>query len=484
VNFWDNRQAVMERGVEMKVVGLDIGTTTIGGVVLDLDCQRIICSLVRNNRATLNSGQLWERIQDPRMIFETVLEILDHFELHYAGIEGIGVTGQMHGILYADASGNAVSPLYTWQDERGNLRFRDGQTYAEYCASLTGYPMAAGIGLTTHFYNLSNHLVPEGTASLCTIADYVAMKLAGLKRPVCDLSNAAGLGLFDLKSLRFDTEALAGCGMDAALLPSLPVARNADGPLNTAPCCKAIGESKTGIPVFTAIGDNQASFIGAVRDLETALLVNVGTGSQISAYTDRYTPGTRQLDLRPFPGGGYILVGAPLCGGRSYALLENFFREVLRRFAQVEYESLYDVMNSLGEAVLTREDSLKVDTKFSGTRTAPGVRGGIYGIGQSNFTPGHLVAGFLEGIAGELEAFYRLFPAAIREKTGPLVGSGNGIRKNGLLQKILARQFRKEIKIPLYEEEASYGAALCAATGHGCFHSIREALKINGYQEE
>ena len=50
----------------------------------------------------------------------------------------------MHGILYADENGAAVSPLYTWQDERGNLEYKDGATYAEYLnskATVTGTPL-------------------------------------------------------------------------------------------------------------------------------------------------------------------------------------------------------------------------------------------------------------------------------------------------------------------------------------------------------
>ena len=37
----------------------------------------------------------------------------------------IGITGQMHGIVYTDCNGMAISPLYTWQDGRGNLPYGD-----------------------------------------------------------------------------------------------------------------------------------------------------------------------------------------------------------------------------------------------------------------------------------------------------------------------------------------------------------------------
>ena len=64
-------------------------------------------------------------------------------------------------MLYVDANGCAVSSLTTWEDERGNQPYREGSTYAQELSARSGYEMATGYGLTTHFYNLQNHLVPE-----------------------------------------------------------------------------------------------------------------------------------------------------------------------------------------------------------------------------------------------------------------------------------------------------------------------------------
>ena len=65
-----------------------------------------------------------------------------------------------------------------------------------------------------------------------------------------------------------------------------------------------------------------------------------------------------------------------------------------------------------------------------------------------------------------------------------LVCSGNGIRKNAALRRIVSEMFCCEIKIPLYAEEASYGAALAAAVAGGKFGNIYEACKIIKYKDE
>ena len=70
------------------------------------------------------------------------------------------------------------------------------------------------------------------------------------------------------------------------------------------------------------------------------------------------------------------------------------------------------------------------------------------------------------------------------KKASGLVCSGNGIRLNRALQKIVSKKFGAEIKIPLYEEEAAYGAALSAMTASGMCGSIDEACSKIRYKDE
>jgi sugar (pentulose or hexulose) kinase len=216
-------------------------------------------------------------------------------------IGGIGVAGQMHGILYVDGDGRAVSPLFTWQDGRGDQEL-EGTTYAGMLSEALGRPVSTGMGFVTHYYNVKNGLVPRGAACLCTIADYVAMRLAHAQAPVMDATNAASLGCIDLRRLEFRRDAMSALDIDGAIFPRVSTS------------CPALGEARNGTPVFAALGDNQASFLGSVRDVRGSLLCNIGTGSQISLFSDDCldVPG---IDTRPFPLGGYIGVGAALCGG-------------------------------------------------------------------------------------------------------------------------------------------------------------------------
>ncbi len=129
--------------------------------------------------------------------------------------------------------------------------------------------------MVTHYYNLQNNLVLENASVFCTIHDYLAMKLAGNTIPIIDPTNAASFGLFDVIKGQFDTNALAIAQIDPEIIPQIM----------TDPC---LGVGELGIPVYVGIGDNQASFLGSSNGRTDALLINMGTGGQISIYSPTY----------------------------------------------------------------------------------------------------------------------------------------------------------------------------------------------------
>ena len=203
----------------MKAIGLDIGTTSISCVLMDAESGEQLGSVTLPNDTALEPANAWEREQHPERILSKCMDAVSGFVKGHGDIGCIGITGQMHGMLYYNSHGEALSPLYTWEDGRGDLVFSDGETYAEALSRLTGYRMATGYGLTTHFYNMKNGLVPEGALGLCTIADYVAMRLCGKSRAATHTTNGAGFGVFDMNKLEFDKPAMEKAGIDPNLLP-------------------------------------------------------------------------------------------------------------------------------------------------------------------------------------------------------------------------------------------------------------------------
>ena len=430
----------------MRVIGLDIGTTSISAVVAEDG--RVIHSVTEQSRAAISSDFSENRLQSAEIITEKVLKIKERLATEFAPIAAIGVTGQMHGILYIDCEGNAVSPLYTWQDKSGDLSFED-TTYSGYLTRLTGYNAPSGYGLVTDFVNRALGRVPNNAAMLCNIQDYITMRLTGKKAPVTHISNAAGLGFYSFEKFDFDGTALEKIGLDRKMLPRV----TADA--------ETLGTDINGIPVTVAIGDNQASFLGSVKDKDS-VLVNIGTGSQVSVLTDKCS-GFDCGEIRPFSKNENLLVGAPLCGGRSYALLKSFFEKTLAAFG-FECKDIYSVMEKLA-AETAESISLSVDTRFCGTRTEPDIKGAITGITEENFTPQQLTSGFLNGMCSELYSYYEQTERLTGKKHTKLIGSGNGIRQNKVLRHCLERTFGMPLEIPENTEEAAFGAAVFAGKG-------------------
>lgn len=436
----------------MYYLGIDIGTSSICGVVYDIAKNKIE-SINKDNDSDIETPYSWEKIQNPTRILFIVEEIINHFFQKFPLIKGIGIAGQMHGIIYVDSEGNALSSLYTWQDNRGNLIYKNGLTYVQFLRKMTNHFVASGYGIVTHFYNIINNIVPPNASKICTIMDYVVMKLTGTKEPSIDQSNAASLGFYDIKKKIFDNKALKNVGINISFLPII------------CESATVIGYFNNDVPVYLAVGDNQASFLGSVKNIQNSIHITIGTSSQISIFTDKYIE-IETLELRPFLRDGYILVGAGLCGGRSLTVLKSFFENTVKLLTGSSDGNIdfYDVLNTI-EYHDDNNESLKVNTFFDGTRKNPLLRGSITNISTYNLTPENIMLGFMKGISQELFEFFKFIPSEVKNEKTILIGSGNAIKKNKMLCRVIERHFNCELILSEYDEEAAFGACIIAIIG-------------------
>ncbi|MBR5301981.1 MAG: hypothetical protein IKU38_04025 [Clostridia bacterium] len=412
------------------LLGVDIGTTTLSLIVLDTAGGHVI------SRQTLPNGGIQaglQGIQHAHRIADQTLDAVAALCDAYPGIASIGVTGQMHGVLCLSGAGEAVSPLYTWQCTLAD------EPLCNAIAQKTGHAVHPGYGHATLHALAQSGCLPQNAQQYCTIMDYIVMRLTGRQTPLMHAANAASLGLWDLAGARFD---------EAAVRSLIPLR----APQTTAESLAA--GTYRGIPVSVAIGDNQASFFGSVRDEARSLLLNYGTGSQLSfVCASADTPGG---EIRPYIGNQYLLCRSALCGGRAYAMLERFFAAFAVQAGYSE-AAHYETLNALAAQAQRDTRRLQVSTLFCGTREDPGLRGSIAGIGEDNFTPGALALGVLQGMADELHSG---FDAAAHPHITCAVASGNAVRKNPVLRRVLGDTFSMPLSLPIQQEEAALGAAL------------------------
>lgn len=468
----------------VRLIGIDAGTTSVSGVLLNTETERVEEVVSVEHEATLPAESSDVDIQDPQKILDSIesakenlvkkAELLAPRGDRKEAIQGISLTGQVHGILYIDEDGRHVSPLYSWQDTRGRSTVPAGsggktQSWSDWASAKSGHRLPPGYGFLTHLINQHEGNVPAEAVGMTSILGYLSMRLTGARRPRLETTDAHSLGLYQLHERRFDQAALDKLGIPDAFVPEI-VAAGA-----------ILGSTVEGIDLFAPVGDNQAGYVGAIQEPGVQRLVSIGTSAQLSVHSSEFpVSGHRgedeygwkgQLEIRPFPGGEFLLSGAAIAGGSSYRLLERLFREICRKYAGSDPGSLLERMNAIPYDDL--EDSLKLDvsTRFLGTRRDPAVRGSIQGIGRANFTHDYLVEGFLRGIVDELKIYFDELPAQLRESSEQIVGVGNALRKNPLLRRILQEELDLPLRLPEYREEAALGAAIIAGVGSGVYES-------------
>ena len=98
----------------MRSLGIDIGTTSISLALVEADSGAMIDRATVDHASFFDDGCPVGRVQDTDRIVSVAMACLDAMIARHGLPRCIGLTGQMHGMLYVDGAGNAVSPLYTW----------------------------------------------------------------------------------------------------------------------------------------------------------------------------------------------------------------------------------------------------------------------------------------------------------------------------------------------------------------------------------
>ncbi len=442
-------------------IGLDIGTTNITMVVVDIHEGKME-RVVSIPNVQYQTGEAYAYAQDPLAIEQAVRNLIASV---VAPVGSLCVTGQVHGILYHDASGLAVSPLYTWLDRRA-MEIVDGIDSQRALYERTGVLLPSGYGLLAHYANRRLGKVPVAATGFCGILEYITSRLVGTLLDKSDPSCLGPYGAFDPISSTFSSPVL----QEVFGYPE-PKFLHACSPFELA------GYTKEGIPVSYPVGDNQAGFFGMVSDWEHAALVSIGTSGQLSVFsTSSDCPAS--MELRPFLGEGYLHVGATLAAGKAYETVERFIAAILQSAGmEISTEAVFELMKQEGQTHGIA-GSLPVDTRFNGSRKDPSSRGSIGPIELDNLTFGNLVLGTIDGIVDELFQF-SLDSSLLFQQVKKIVATGSSVRKNLLFGEALNRKFKLPISIAPVDDGAGLGAALIGSVASGALKK-QEACSFVG----
>lgn len=460
-----------------RIIGLDLGTSTVTGVLVDtagaagLPDPQVEAATQRSNDSAISTRLPTRAEQDLGRLRTLALDTLSELVARRDRVDGIAVTGQMHGLICLDQDGRPLTPHICWQDRRTAEALSDGSTTLQRVHArvkdldwrTNGCRLAHGYGATMLVWLVDHGELPSGTHRICTLPDWLTGQLTG-QLPMTDPTLAASWGIYDLVTNRWNAGFLSRLGVNESLLP--PVRRSGEELGGLSRDAARTTGLQDGVPVFNALGDNQASFLGSVADPRQSLLVNLGSGGQICWMRPKFESPTEALETRPHPAGVFLRVGASLCGGAAYAWLNDTARSWLAEFGvHRDRAAVYTRLNALAA---TCEDpaGLTVRPTFLGSRADPTVTtGAIEGITahhlRNGLRLGSLARATLLGMVEELVAIYSSARGSNLHRQ--LVATGGAVRRISALPSILQEMFGLPVEIPSIAETAALGVALQAA---------------------
>jgi xylulokinase len=434
------------------LVGLDVGTTGLKALALGPSGEVVARSEREYRLAIPRPGWAEQDPEDWRRGAEEALQSLAVDE-----VAGIGLTGQMHGLVALDADERVLRPAILWNDQRTAAECREIEELIGLARllELTGNRALPGFTAPKLLWLRANEPETfERIAHVLLPKDYVRLALTGER--ATDVADASGTLLFDVPARRWSGEALAALDLPAAWLP----------PALESPTRSA--ETRARVPVAAGAGDQAAGALGVGVTAPGPVSVVLGTSGVVFATLPEPVAdpeGRAHVFCHAVPGAWHAM-GVML----SAAGALRWFRDV---FAPGE---TYDRLVAEAERWPPGSEGLLFQPYLAGERTPhadPLARGAFVGLSHRH-DRGALVRAVLEGIAyGLRDSFELLRSLGCRLDVGRASGGG---ARSALWLRIVASVLGMPLERTAVEEGAAYGAALLGGVAGGVFADVHEAV--------
>lgn len=394
-------------------------------------------------------------------------------------VRGVGLSGQMHGVVLLDEAHQVLRPCIIWADQRSDDQCR-WITERVGSAKLIEYvsnPALTGFSAPKLLWIRDNE--PEIYAQARTMLlpkDYIRYRLTGVT--AMEISDAAGTCLLDVKKGQWSQEVLAALEIAPSLLPSVVPADAVCGTITEA--VAALTGLPAGTPVAGGGADNACGAVGNGVVTSGLALVSVGTSGIVLAYSD-----TPQVDTSgPVPRvhtfnhavtNAWYLMGVTQGAGLSLRWVRDNIglpEHALERWTGVD---AYETMALEAAQVPAGSEGLTFLPYLQGERTPhldAYARGGWIGL-TARHDRRHLIRSVMEGVAFSLKDCF----AIIREqglRLDQMRATGGGAQSS-LWRQIIADVLGIELVVTSASEGPAFGAALLAGVAGGVYPTVQAA---------
>ena len=459
-------------------LGIDIGTS--GTKTLAIDERGTILASATAEYPCDHPRPGWSE-QHPDLWWDATVETLGRVlgagAFRPEDVTGIGLSGQMHGSVFLDESGQVIRPALLWNDQRTAEECREIEEKAggrEALVRMVANPALTGFTAPKllwvrrhepkHWDRVRQVLLPK---------DYVRYKLTGTY--ATEVSDASGTLMLDVANRRWSQELLGKLQLDPSLLPPCYESPEVSGRVSDLGA-KATG-LKPGTPVVGGGGDQPAGAVGNGIVRQGVVSATMGTSGVVFAHADQlgFDPlGRLQRGCHAVPGAWHVM-GVVLAAGGSFQWFRNELGKAEVALAKQKGEDPYFLLTAEAALAGPGAEGLFFLPYLTGERTPhfdPDAKGGWIGL-TVRHGRAHMIRSLLEGatfaMRDSLELIREMGVAIEQVRV-----SGGGAR-NPLWRQIQADIYGCDVHTLNSSEGPAFGVALLAQVGTGGFASVPEA---------
>jgi xylulokinase len=471
------------------LLGIDLGTSGTKTVLFSQDGSVVASSTVEYQMSQPENGWAEQAPEDWwNAAVQTIGTVLRKSAVKPAEIAGLGISGQMHGLVMLDAAGEVLRPSIIWADQRTGKECEEiteivgAKRLIEITANpaLTGFTAGKIRWVQKHqpeIYEKCRHiLLPK---------DYLRYKLTG--DFATEVSDASGMQLLDVPKRRWSDEVLQKLGIDKLYLGKIYESPEVTGHIS-ALAAKITGLSEKTLVVGGA-GDNAAAAVGTGVVADGRAFTTIGTSGVIFAHTDTLSidpKGRVHTFCCAVPGAWHVMAVTQAAGLSLKWFRDNFCTSEIETAAEMGVDT-YQLMDEEAAKCPIGANRLFYLPYLMGERTPhldPDCRGVFFGLSAMH-QKRDLIRAVFEGVAYSLNDGLNILNE-MGVKPAQMLATGGGGRSQ-LWRQMLADVYDCKVVTTKSKEGPALGVAILAGVGAGLYPSVREAcdsmIKIGGEQK-
>lgn len=459
------------------LIGIDIGTSGTKSGLFDLDGKMLSSSTVEYPMYQPQNG--WAE-QDPEDWWKAVCLTLKEItrDIDSADIAGIGLSGQMHGLVMLDKNGNVLRPAILWCDGRTAVECQQitKRIGKERLLQITANPALAGF-TASKIQWVKNHepWIYEQCRHILLPKDYVRYRLTG--EFATEVSDASGMQLLDIKNRCWSEEVLTKLEIDKNLLAKVYESPEVTGRVSTA-AAEETGLC-AGIVVAGGAGDNAAAAVGTGAVEDGKAFTTIGTSGVVYVHTSEMAvdlQGRVHTFCCAVPGQWHVM-GVTQAAGLSLKWFRDQFCGEEKNTAKQMQVDPYYLMDQEAAASPIGCNRLLYLPYLMGERTphldssARGVFFGLSGVHQKR----DMIRAVMEGVCYSLRDCLGILKEMDVFVSDMAACGGGG--SSSLWRQMLADVFRCDVCTMVSKEGPALGAAILGGTAAGVYASVQEGCK-------